>query len=116
VAAWDEQSGPRQDLGQEPNDDGVLVFGVAFGVGTVVAVVRLVPQVPCKDAGIVGERAKQPFHIDLEARKLRGIVEDSRSRACTHPELCTPGMGGCCGPSFGLGSQHESKRTKTGRM
>src|SRR4029077_4914707 len=35
---------------------------------------------------------------------------------CTHPELCTPGIGGCCGPSFGVGSQQESNRTNMGRI
>src|SRR5580704_12085181 len=50
----------------------------------------------------------------------RGYCEESLSAGtpglCTHPELCTPGIGGCCGPSFGSASQQESKSTKIGWM
>src|SRR3546814_19573366 len=42
----------------------------------------------------------------------------SASRAApgagTQPELGTPGIGGCWGPSFGLGSQQLSNNTNSG--
>src|SRR5580658_1972289 len=55
-----------------------------------------------------------PTTYSLSLGYCDGSASTVAPGACTHPELCTPGMGGCCGPSFGNGSQQESKSTKMG--
>ncbi len=82
-------------------------------VGAVAVVVGLVPEIPGEDAVVVGEGCDDALRRRLRgADTARGLRERARRGLCTQPELWTPGMGGCCGPSLGLGSQQESKSTK----
>src|ERR1035437_2838455 len=70
------RSRPRKDLGKEGENDLVLVAGIALGVGAVVAVVGLVPEVPGENAGIISKSADDAFDIAFEARELRGVGEE----------------------------------------
>src|ERR1700679_3325263 len=45
-----------------------------------------------------------------------GVMSSLMGGLWPQPELCTPGMWGCCGPGVGLGSQQESKSTNIWRM
>ena len=109
---------PCEDLGKKVEDQFDLVLRICLAVRTVVAIVRLIPHIPGKNAVVLREGSDYSLNIGL--KPSRGYWDGSSSAAapglCTHPELCTPGIGGCCGPSFGTGSQQESNNTNTGRM
>ena len=104
-------AGPGEGMGEEHVDAGDLGGGVDELVAALV--VGLVPDVPGEDAVVVGEGGDDALDVLFELG-LDGADPCRRSLAgglCTQPELCTPGMGGCCGPRCGLGSQQESKST-----
>ena len=93
---------PGKDLRQEGEDDLILVPWIALGIGVVITVVRLVPHIPGKDAGIVRKGANDALDVALQPRILRWIGENLSAGGLYPTGVVHAGGGRMLRPEFGM--------------
>ena len=108
---------PRKYLRQQSGDDLVLVLRLPLAGRNCRCRCRARstgPRPECADRW--QRRPPRLRRISRAADTAPDRPESPLPEPAPSPSCARPGMGGCCGPSLGCGSQQESKSTKTGRI